>query len=74
MTITNHRACGFCTEFTAKETLQSSEGIGQCKQANPGAAGTTVQAIERPCVLFKRAADLAPREKFVAKHQQREAA
>lgn len=69
MTIRNHRACGFCTEFTA-----STEPTSTCAQGNPGATGTTVHATQHPCVLFKRAADLAPRERFVAKHQQREAA
>jgi hypothetical protein len=74
MKIRNHRACGFCTEFTAKDCPQAAEGIGACKQGNPGADGTTVHATQRPCVLFKRAADLTPREKFVAKHQQLEPA
>jgi hypothetical protein len=69
MTIHNHRACGFCTEFTAGTASTST-----CRQDNPGNAGTTVHATQRPCVLFKRAADLAARERFVAKHQQMEAA
>lgn len=70
MTIRNHRACGFCTEFTVKGSPHAAEGMGACKQDNPGNAGTNVHATQAICVLFKRAPDLAPREKFVAKHQE----
>jgi hypothetical protein len=69
MTIHNHRACGFCTEFTPGE-----EATSICKQGRPGSAGTTVHATERPCVLFKRAPNLTPRETFVVKYQQLEPA
>lgn len=66
-----HRACGFCTEFTTKDApFLAAQGIGTCKHGNPGGAGTTVHATERTCVLFRRSMDLAPREKFVARHQQ----
>jgi hypothetical protein len=67
--IVNHRACGFCTEFTIGD-----KPTGACRQGNPGNAGTTVHATQRPCVLYRRAFDVTKREKFVAKYKEAEPA
>lgn len=77
MTTRTHKQCGFCTHFHTKDAPdQAAHGIGACHgfDGNTGPVEPFVRATAHPCVQYHRAADLAPRERFVAKHQQREAA
>lgn len=77
MTARTHKACGFCRHFTRQDdAAQAAVGIGACHgfDGEVGPIEPFVRATAHPCAQYDRAKDLTARERFVAEHQQKEAA
>lgn len=68
------RICAMCSQFSTKDHPdQATQGIGLCTMPTGAPHISPFVAWDgRVCVLFARAADRAPRERFVAKQMAKQ--